>query len=387
MTITRKLVNLIVAPLVLVGAVLLSQKMVDSKKTLPKKKPPVVEAKVAVFSAKPGSVTPTIRTFGNTRSHLTTVLASQVSGEIQRISPKFEVGGLVSKGEVLVEINPVDLRSILSDRISALAAAQQSFAEEHTRSTLAEEDWLASGRKAADASDFTLRKPQLLAAEARVQAAEANVAKAELDVKRSSLLAPFDAIVESRSASPGNVVMVGAAVGRLLSREKIEVRLPLTPQQVGRVDLSDLADHPLEATITTPTLPGKTWTAYIRRIEPAVDMKNQTLWVVGEIDDPFSDPDAFLPVGAFVHATMEAKPVTDVYTLPEVAVVDDRFVWVVSPSNTLARQSIELVYSEDESILARIQQPIYELPLKIARRPLASFRVDQAVKTGRPNEN
>ncbi|MFT5121725.1 MAG: RND family efflux transporter MFP subunit [Kiritimatiellia bacterium] len=387
MTLTRKLVNLLVAPLVLAAAFFMAQKMVKSKKSPPIKTPVVVAARVVVFDAAPTTVKPTIHTYGNTRSHLTTSLASQVGGEILRLAPGFEAGGLVSKGDVLVEINPVDLRSVLSDRISALAIAQQAFAEEQTRSQLAEEDWIASGRKVEDASDYTLRKPQLLAAEARVDAAEGGVSKAELDVERSTVRAPFDAIVESRSASPGNVVMAGASLGQLLSREKIEVRLPLTPQQVSRMNLSDIASKPLLATLTTPTLPGKTWTARIGRIEPAVDPRNQTLWMIGEIDDPFSDPDAFLPVGAFVNASLLAEPLETVYVFPEVSVVDDDFIWVVSPSNTLSRQRVEMVFTQDASILARIPTPAFALPLKVASRPLASFRQDQVVAPEGSDEN
>lgn len=379
MTRTRKLINLIAAPLVVVAALLLAAIMVKSKKAPPVRKPDPAAARVVVLEAKPGTVRPKIHTYGNTRSHLTTSIASLVGGEILRVSPAFEAGGRVARGDWLVKINPVDLQSVLSERVSALAAARQTLTDQQTRAQLAREDWLASGRKIEDASDFTLRIPQLRAAEAAREAAEALVAKAELDVERCTVRAPFDAMVESRSASPGNVISAGTTLGTLLSRDKIEVRLPLTPQQIRRLDLSKIADRPLTGSVTTPTLPGKTWITHIARIEPAIDPSNQTLWVIGEIDDPFSNPDALLPVGAFVNVVLEADAVEDVYTLPEVSVVEDAYVWVVRPDNTLARQPIEMVFSQEGTILARIEQPAFGLPLRIARRPLASFRADQAV--------
>jgi RND family efflux transporter MFP subunit len=381
MTPTRIIVNIIVAPLVLIAAILIAVSLVRSKKTPPPRVPKVVVARVDIFAAAPATFKPQVRTYGNTRSHMTTALASQVRGEILRISPAFEVGKLISKGDWLVEINPVDMEAISSERQSALAKAQQALADEQTRSTLAQEDWIASGRKLEEANDFTLRKPQLLAAKAAVKAAESSAAKAKLDVARSTVLAPFDAIVQSRTASPGNVVMIGNPLGNLLSREKIEVRLPLTPQQVRSVDLSKISSTPLVASITTPTLPGKTWKAKISRIEPAVDTRNQTLWVIGEIEDPFSDTEAFLPVGAFVHATFDALSLEDVYIFPEVTVVEDSFVWVVSPSATLIKQPVDLVYTQSGTILVRIAAPLFPLPLKVVKRPLASFRAEQPVES------
>lgn len=379
MTITRKIVNLLVAPLVILAAVLLAMYFVKSRKSRPPKKPPLVEARVPITKASPETITPVIETYGNTRSFLTTTLASQVGGEILRIAPEFQAGKSVTKGQLLVEINPADHEAVFADRQSSAAMARQALAEEETRSQLATEDWLASGRKLADATDYTLRKPQLAAAKAAVKAADAAVTKARLDVDRTRVLAPFDAIVESRTASPGNIVTPGASLGILIARERLEVRLPLTPQQVTRLRLARDDSANLTATISTPTLPGRTWTATINRIEPAVDLKNQTLWIIGEVEDPFATPDAFLPVGAFVHATINGTPIENVLKFPEVTVVEDAFVWVVAPDHTLAKQAVEIAYSQNGMILTRIAKPLFPFPLDVATRPLSSFKANQKV--------
>jgi RND family efflux transporter MFP subunit len=379
MTITRKIVNLLVAPLVVVAAVLIAVQFIKTRKTRPPKKPPVVVARVAFTKISPETIIPVIKTYGNTRSFLTTTLASQVGGELLRIAPEFQAGRTIVKDQLLVEINPADYEAVLAERQSAAANARRALAEEQTRSQLATEDWIASGRKLADATGYTLRKPQLAAAEAAVEAAEAVVRKAELDLKRTRILSPFDAVVESRTASPGNIVTPGAPLGVLIARERLEVRLPLTPQQVNRLRLARAGTTDLTATLTTPTVPGATWEAAINRIEPAVDLKNQSLWIIGEVEEPFAKPEAFLPVGAFVNATINGAPLENVLRFPEVTVVEDAFVWTISPDNTLTKQAVEVVYSQDGMILVRIADPLFAFPLKVADRPLSSFKENQKV--------
>lgn len=377
---TQKLINIITAPLLVIIAIGIAVTLVKGRKALAAQEAPVAIAKVSVLESAPVTVTPTIETFGNTRSHLTTTLASQVSGEILKLAPGFEVGRFVSKGELLLEINPADYQAMLAERKSSLAAALQSLADEETRSQLAKDDWIASGRKLADAAEFTLRQPQLVAAEAAVTAAEASVSKASLDLERTQVRAPFDAIVEARSASPGNIVATGVSFGTLLAREKIEVRLALTPEQVTQLDLGTMREISLPSTLTTPTLPDRTWKATIRRVEPSVDTKTQTLWVIAEVKAPFASPDAFLPVGAFVNAKIEGKPRDAIHRFPEALVVEDSYVWLVSPENELSKQTIDIDISQAGMIGARITEPLFPLPLQVVERPLSSFKTGQRVE-------
>ncbi|EDY84777.1 efflux transporter, RND family, MFP subunit [Verrucomicrobiia bacterium DG1235] len=374
-------INIVAAPLVIALCAFIAVSLVKSKKgppIIPKKE---VVISVAVNLAQPETVTPIIQSFGNTQSYFNTSISSQINGEIIEISPAFEVGASVDKGQWLAKINRADFEANLASRQAAYATARTAYAEEQTRSLLAEEDWLAAGRELSEASDLTLRKPQLEAAKAAVESAQAAVAQAELDLERTSIRAPFDAIVNQRSASPGNVVSRGADLGSLIARDRIQVRLPLTPSQASRLTLPsfDSEASNLHATLTTPTLPGIEWDALITRVEPLIDPKNQSVYLVGEIKNPFENPDAFLPVGAFVNAAIRANPMEDVFKFPESAVVEDAFVWIVSPDNTLAKQPITIAFSQDGQIYARILEPLYNLPLKVLSLPLASLKSGQKV--------
>lgn len=379
---TRKTVNILVAPLILILAIFGAWKMISSKKSTPVKSRVVTAVQIVVFESQPETRQPKIESYGNTQAYLTSTLSSQVSGQILRLDPDFQAGKAVKEGAPLVEIDRADYQAALSQREADLAIARQTLEEEKTLSRLAREDWLGSGRTLEKASPYTLRAPQLAAAEASVDSAQTAIGQAELNLERTTLRAPFDAIVASRSASPGNIVGIGAELGSLIARDRLEVRLPVTPDQATHLTLPTFHGeaNPIHAKLNTPTLPGITWNAEITRVEPSVDPKNQTIYLIGEIRDPFERKEAFLPVGAFVNATLTGEAIENIHVLPEVAVIEDAYIWIVNKDNRLLPQTIAISFTQDDLILAHIAEPVAPLPLRVARRPLASFKEGQVVK-------
>lgn len=378
----RLITNLVAAPLLLVACFAIAMLMVKSRKTRPPTPQQEVVITVTYLPSDERTVTPTINSFGNTQSYFSTSLSSQVGGEIIEISPKFEVGNSIKSGEWLVKINPADYQANLATQQAALANAKRELAEEETRSRLAKEDWLTAGRSLEEANDLTLRKPQLEAAKASIESAAAAVDKAKLDLERTIIRTPFDAVIDRREASPGDILTRGGPIGSLIARERIQVRLPLTPSQASRLTLPRFGESSsaLSAILTTPSLPQVEWRATINRVEPQIDPRNQSIYLVGEVMRPFDNPEAFLPVGAFVDASISGAPIEGIHVLPEASIVDDAFAWVVSPENLLAKQPIEIVFSQNGQILARIDEPLFALPLKVLDLPLASLRVEQKVK-------
>lgn len=385
MTRLQQFLNLLFLPLIIAGAFFLVKKWIADKPEREVRKPPIVVPRAAYVERSVAVVTPKIKTFGNTRSFFEANISAQVGGEIKTVSNIFNVGNTVRQGDLLVEIDPADHLTIIAQSEAALTQAQQTVAEEKTRSVIAEEDWVASGRDLARASDFTLRKPQLAAAESTVASAEASLQQARLNLERTKVRAPFDAIVTARSASPGNVASIGLTLGTLISRDKSEVRLPLTPEQVALIKIpgssSTVAtDSVSTAVVTSPAQPHLEWLARLVRTEPGVDLQNQVVYVIAEIDNPFDDPEKFLPIGAFVNVEIPARPVSDCYQIPATALVEDSFVWLINGEDMLQKQAVERRHSSEDLTLVGLSEPPIADPLRIAIRPLASFEEGQKVK-------
>ncbi|MGZ0707605.1 efflux RND transporter periplasmic adaptor subunit [Coraliomargarita sp. W4R53] len=384
MTPFHRILNIVLLPVILIGASLIIWVMIKNKPERPSVTPPVVIPSVSYVEVSAQATTPDITTFGNVQSYFEAQLSAQVSGEIKHISPAFNSGKLVKADELLLEIDPADYLAVIAQQQANLASMQQALAEEAIRSDLASQDWTESGRSLESASDLTLRKPQLAAAQASVASAEASLQKANLDLDRTKIRAPFDAIVQSRSASPGNIVSNGSTLGKLIATEKAEVRLPLTATQVQRLHLNSVNDttgkQPLIATLKTATQPDAQWSATITRTEPVVDLDNQVIYVIGEIATPFADPQAFLPIGSFVDATIPAHTIEDAYRIPNTSLVEDRFVWIIDDERTLQKLPVTRLVADGDDLILHIDSATDSSVLKIATRPLNSFRIGQKVK-------
>ncbi len=382
MTAFQRILNIVLLPAILLGATLIIWVMVKNKPERTAVTPPTVIPSVRYVEVSAQDTTPEITTYGNVQSYFEAQLSAQVSGEIKHISPNFNAGKFVKAGDLLLEIDAADYLAVIAQQQANLASMQQALAEEAIRSDLAAQDWIESGRALETATELTLRKPQLAAAQASVASAEASLQKAKLDLSRTKIRAPFDAIVQSRSASPGNIVNSGSTLGTLIATEKAEVRLPLTATQVQRLHLNapTETETPLLATLKTATQPDAQWTATITRTEPSVDLDNQVIFVIGEIAEPFANPQAFLPIGAFVDATIPARIIEDAYRIPNTALIEDRYVWIIDADVTLQKLPVTRLAADHDDLILHIESVTAGTTLKIATRPLNSFRIGQKVQ-------
>ena len=382
MKILKFILNLLFLPLFIFLAIKLVENWIDNKPEPITKKPPAIIPRANYLEVSAGTHTPVIRSFGNTRSHLETQLSTQVAGEILHLSPNFDVGNTVQAGDLLLEINPIDFQIAITQAESNVAEAQQILAEEETRSRIAADDWLASGRKLVEASDFTLRKPQLVAAKANLKSTQSALKQAQINQSRTQIRAPFDAIVATRSASPGTIVSIGSSLGSLVSSDKTEVRIPLTPEQIQQAQLPNKIDpnnsQPLFVKVKSPSRPNATWQAQLVRTEPSVDPQNQVIFYLAEISAPFADPQKFLPLGAFVTVEIPGKAAPESYQVPNNAFVEDRFLWLIDGENKLQQLSAQRLFTEGSQVVLSLKERP-PTPFRIATRPLASFREGQIV--------
>jgi len=68
-------------------------------------------------------------------------LQSEVEGRIVEQNPELVPGGIVTKGEVLVQIDPLDYQLQVSEREGELATARYELEVEEGRQIIAREEW------------------------------------------------------------------------------------------------------------------------------------------------------------------------------------------------------------------------------------------------------
>ena len=118
----------------------------------------------------------------------------------------------------------------------------------------------------------------------------------------------------------------------------------------------------------------------IVRSEPTVDKRNQVTYLIAEVFGPYDVESQRLAMGAFVNASIPANPIRNSYVLPEAALVNDAFVWVIDEDNKLARVDVSRVYSLDGKAYVRIKGGDFTQPLRLVVRPLTNFRQGMDVR-------
>jgi multidrug efflux pump subunit AcrA (membrane-fusion protein) len=70
------------------------------------------------------------------------------------------------------------------------------------------------------------------------------------------------------------------------------------------------------------------------------------------LDDPVVRPPALL-IDEYVRVTIQGKALDNVYAIPRSALHDGNTLWLVSPDDTLAITSVDVVWGDDRIVLVR----------------------------------
>ncbi|MCB1688703.1 MAG: efflux RND transporter periplasmic adaptor subunit [Halioglobus sp.] len=292
-----------------------------------------------------------------------TSILSEVNGRIIEASPSFAVGGFVSKGEVLLRIDPRDYETNLLRAEAALKSAESNLAQEKGRAQVAEKEWqrLPEGsQRSQEAKDLYLRKPQLDQAQAQMLAAQADLNTARDNLERTIIRAPYEALIRDKHVELGQFVAAGSPIADIFSVEYAEIRLPIPQNKLAYLELPSLSGTDNGSPIDVYTDVGgevKHWTAQLHRTEGVFDERSRVLYAVARIKDPYALHHPGRPplrIGTFVNANIQGREIEDIITLPRFVMRAGNNLWVVDDSGhlrnrpvTLLRTGGDLVYISD----------------------------------------
>ena len=328
---------------------------------------------------------------GVIRAHYETTLTAQVGGTVVTIHPRFDDGAFFQAGDVLLELDRADFETELISAESRLARAEAALAQEDARANQARLNWDDMGYE-DEPSPLVLRVPQLKEARANVNAAEAELAQAKRNLERTNVRAPFDGRVKSRLIGPGQAVGAQTELGRIFASDKAEIRLPLTPRQLGFVNLPAREDDaPVRVTLKdalSSRASGQSWCAWIVRTEGALDEGSRELFAIAEIQDPFGLNSGLpeLRIGQPVRAAIDGVVLRDVFVFPRSAMRGiDRVYLIDRDPHRIRRTNITPVWSTSETVvvadgfedgdwLATSRLPLVpnEAPVEIIEEPSAA---------------
>lgn len=308
---------------------------------------------IEIIKVQPQTIQLTVQSQGTVLPRTESELSAEVSGRIIEVADQFRAGGSFSLGDVLVTIDPANYEAAVAAQAAELANAELTLAQEEAQAEQAAADWEALGE--GDASELTLRKPQLAQAKARIASARANLKRAERDLSRTELTAPFDGRVLTTSADLGQYVSAAPAspVARIYATDRAEVRLPVTTREAELLATNDRRQRVVRLQ-KAKNANSPTWLARFARMEATIDPNSRLLYAVAEIEDPFApnkkNPEP-LRRGQFVTAEIEGRSLTDAYVLPRYAMRGSDTVYIVTDAGTLETRTVSILKSDAKQVV------------------------------------
>jgi HlyD family secretion protein len=249
---------------------------------------PLAPTKVTVTAVQEGKLSPAIFGIGTVEARRSWMVGPTVAGRV--LSVRVDVGDTVKAGQLLAEMDPVDLDQRLAalDAAVTRASSTQAAAQAQVADAMARRELAAINAKRNQelaAQNFISsgalegRLQEKASAEAALQAAQANLSGTAQDITRQKaeraalqqqrgnvrLVAPADGVVTSRDAEAGSTVVAGQPVLRLIDPASLWVRM-----RVDQGRSTGLATG-LKASVVLRSQPHAAFQGQVARVEMLAD--------------------------------------------------------------------------------------------------------------------
>lgn len=268
---------------------------------------------------------------------------ARVSGYIESID--FTEGSYVEKGDPLFKIDPDLFEAELKAAQAGLeeAAARQSLAERNAERA---DDLIQ--KRIISREDFDSRKAEVRRAAANRKLAEARLEQARLNRSYAEITAPISGMVGRRQITEGNYIAGGSPAAPVLTTivpyDPIYCEFEIDERQVGvfsELYLQEGAEKEQEVEIALSD-------------EEAFDTKGVIVFGDNELNPSTAtlriralvqNEGRKIAPGLFARVRVPMSREKEFLTLPETALGFEqarRFVWVVTPENTVTRRYLEV---------------------------------------------
>ncbi|MEC4721829.1 efflux RND transporter periplasmic adaptor subunit [Noviherbaspirillum sp. CPCC 100848] len=293
---------------------------------------------VRVMKLESGNIDTVAEFSGDVRARYESRLGFRVGGKI--VARKVEVGSVVKRGQVLMQLDPQDLQLAQAQANAALKAAESNRdlarAELKRYQDLREKNFVSQA--VLDSKETAFK-----AAQASYDQAVAGYRNQSNQAGYAVLHADADGIVTSIDAEAGQVVAAGAPVVRLAQGGEREIVIGIPEDRVE--DLRRVTDVRVRTWAERERIiPGK-----IREISPVADPVTRTY--TAKVSIPASAENVKLGMTAYV--AFAAKSANAAMRLPLTALFQDKSntaVWVVE-NGTVRLAPVQVAGTADNDIL------------------------------------
>jgi multidrug efflux pump subunit AcrA (membrane-fusion protein) len=396
-------ITLLIVP-ILIGAFVFFT-LVKNKQGPPKRPRLTNVRKVRIIEVVKTDVIPKTHGYGIVRPTTTWKAISEVSGKVAYINPLLQKGQRVSKGTLLLEIDPTDYKLSITEARASLRSIEAQFKQLQDKETSTNEllklelytlnlkqNELNRQKKLvstaiATKSDYDQAEGTYIAQKYKVQAlrnalnstsSENELLKAQEEQGRvklqsalnkledTKIVAPFDCLISLVNAEKSQFIQAGQSFAELENLDSVEIEAQISnglhvfrPQQnqnrqeQALGDAESLGDAFGIKAIVKPTT-GKLrseWQGTVMRFNAEIDSKTRTPGVIIQVDDPFSLgsklPRRPLIKGMYCEVELYGKPFRDQLIIPRIALHENNIVYILDEEDKLRFRKVETLFSQD----------------------------------------
>jgi multidrug efflux pump subunit AcrA (membrane-fusion protein) len=321
----RKIISIVLAVLLLVGAIFLAKYLIDNKKK-PKPRFNKVVKTVFVEDVVNKDIPIIITASGNLTAKNKIELYAEVQGVLMSSGKEFKAGVSYKKGERLLRINSDEFYANLQSQKSGFYNAVTAMMPDIRLDFPSD-----FGKWQAYLNNFDINKPTRQLPEVSsekekyfisgrgINTAYFNLKNLEVKLDKYSLRAPYKGTLTEALVNPGTLVRVGQKLGEFIDPSVYEMEVSVNAEFADLLKIgNDVTLHNHEYS--------KSYLGKVVRINGKVDAASQTIKAFIEI----SHPD--LREGEFLEAALTARNETNAIEVSRKLLVDNKQLYVVKDS-------------------------------------------------------
>ena len=189
-------------------------------------------------------------------------IAAEVSSVV--LSVHADVGRAVKKGDLLLELNPIDYQLNLKQAEANLASSKARLSQANAKlkraQTLGDNQYIS-------ADELLERETDVMVSNAQIQANEVAVSIARRNLDKCTLTAPFDGVIRQRMAQVGNFVRNGDPLIAVTQVDQFELDAEIPDGQAEEIRNADFIRFESR---------GKSWPLELLRLSPVINSQGRT---------------------------------------------------------------------------------------------------------------
>ncbi len=297
-------------------------------------KAPLAAAPVKVFKTRRQRISDKLFYTGLIEAWNKINITPDVGGKIAKIY--VEEGDRVQQDQLLAELDTRAIRLQLEQAKAGYAVAEANYKD-------AQRNMERMGRLKSENAVSEQQYEQLElafdAADAQLQQAKAALNLAEYNLGVSIMRAPFAGVIASKNAEVGDVInpLMGgfspsSGVLTLMDFSRVKIEIEVSSRDIARIKKG------MAALLSVDAYPDNVFSGRVSVVNLAADAMTRKFGVQITVNNP----ELLLRPNTFGEVTLEISTHENALVIPQIAILENKYVFVAQNDNTVVRKEISL---------------------------------------------